>query len=504
MRKLASLEKWLEAKEYLVFVTILFVLMAIYVAVFPGSLPLGGSDSGYYIHRANDIIIGQDNFQNYTHMIGFPLILVPLIYLLGYNFLAMHVLVIVFTIASISLCYMLLKKLGNKGLALVIMFLIGIHPVFTEYTRHVMTEMPRFFFILLGLYAVEKYTSEKHLLSKWLFVGSLSLCACLLIKPYGVIVIAAAVIRFLFIDYRKAILLGLIPAILLFLMANDFLAYVNFYLFDRWHGNIGEKPTLLQFLLKTLLVLPKKGVLASDSIFFQLTTWLKQSFHFWESVSTLIIMCPVVIGWLRHWLKKRTVVEFFVPFYIVLLIIYPRSWPRFWIYLIPFLLLYFFTGIRILVDWAERHGIGGMRSKAVIFTIITLLIITFSMVGNIQKYTNVRKAPISAEWDGFMNTCEWIKQNTPTGSGIMAYNFQWVNILTNRPEYRIMQTLDSAEQMMWVEEQRPDYLLIEDGQRNPLIRQNLNSVIKQYSNRFYLVHKTGYTRLYKVILPASY
>ena len=479
-------------------------MLAIYVAVFPGSLPLGGEDSGYFIHRANDIITGQDNFWNYTYMIGFPLILAPLIYLLGYNFLAMHVLVIVFTIASISLCYMLLKKLGNKGLALVIMFLIGIHPVFTEYTRHVMTEMPRFFFILLGLYAVEKYTSEKHLLSKWLFVGSLSLCACLLIKPYGVIVIAAAIIRFLFIDYRKAILLGLIPVILLFLMANDFLVYVNFYLFDRWHGNIGEKLTPLQFLLKTLLVLPEKGVLASDSIFFQLTTWLKQTFHFWESVSTLIIMCPVVIGWLRHWLKRRTVIEFFVPFYIVLLVIYSRTFPRFWIYLTPFLLLYFFTGIRILVDWAERHGIGGIRSKAVMFTIITLLIITFSMVGNIQKYTNVRKAPISAEWDGFMKTCEWIKRNVPPESHIIASQNKWVAILSGRPAYSILQTSDSAEQMKWIEEQKPDFLLIENDLKANMEWQNQGSIVKYYPDRFYLVYSTDYTKLYKMIVPASY
>ncbi len=499
MGESTSLEKWLEAKSLPVMIALLFALLVLYAAFSPGGVPLGETDAGWYITTATNILKGQDNFFELMYHKGFPLILSPVIYIWGYDFLAMHILIIAFALSSIGLCYLLLKNLEDKKLALLIVFLIGIHPTFVDSTRYVLTEMPRFFFILAGLFATEKYVADKRVLSKWLLVGSFSLCACYLIKHSAVAVIAAAVLRLLFVDYRKAILLGLMPVILISLSASSVFDFSYYYLFEREHRLIGDRSTFWKFLLDVIKGFPLRILRASDLIFYDFAILLRQKLQLWASLSASIIIFPVIIGWIRHWLKQRTVMEFYVPLYIGILVIYPIPWPRYWIYITPFLLLYFFSGTSVLAAWVSQPKRRGMRFKTTVLTTIVLLIISLSAVGNIQTYIQVRKAPISAEWSEFMKTCDWIKQNTPTKSHVMAYLHYWVSILADRPGYPISETVDPVEQMQWIEEQKAHYLIVQNIPGYDL--KFLIPVLEKYPYRFQLVYKTGHTRLYQAIPP---
>ena len=188
-----------------------------------------------------------------------------------------------------------------------------------------------------------------------------------------------------------------------------------------------------------------------------------------------------------------------MPLYIGILVIYPIPWPRYWIYITPFLLLYFFSGTGVLVAWVSQPKGEGIRFKTTVLTIIVLLIISLSAVGNIQTYMDVHRAPISPEWGEFMRTCDWIKQNTPAKSHIMAYLHYWVSILADRPGYPISETMDPVKQMKWIEEQKAHYLIIQNIPRYDL--KFLIPVLEQYPYRFQLVYKTGHTRLYQAIPP---
>ena len=501
MGTLTWVDNCLEQRSSLIIAVMLLALLLLYAAFSAGSIPLGGTDAGWYISTAEKILKGQDNFLELMFHKGFPLLLAPVIYLWGYDFLAMHILIIVFALGSIGLCYLLLKDMEHKRLILLIVFLTGIHPTFVDSTRFILTEMPRFFFILAGLIATEKYVSDERVFSRWLIIASFSLCASYLIKHSGAVLIAAAVLRLLFVDYRKALLLGLLPAILIAISASSVFDFTVYYVIERQYWRIGDRSTSWKFFLDVLKGFPLRFVCASDLIFYHLPALLKEKLHLWASLSSLIILCPVLIGWIRCWLKQRTVIEFYVPLYFGILVIYPLPWPRYWIYIIPFLLLYFFTGTIVIFEWINQFARTARRYKTVLLMTLAILIILFSTVGNIKTYAELQEHPISPEWSEFMESCAWIKQNTPRNSHVMGYYSHWIKILSDRTGYPISQTVEPVNQMQWFEEQKLNYVILQDRPHCDL--EYIVPVLHRYPTMFRLVYQSGHTKLYKVVRPGS-
>src|SRR5262245_45024377 len=95
----------------------------------------------------------------------FPLILTPVVYFFGRNFLLMKVVVLLFAFASLLFTYFFIERSAGEKKALLITAVLGISPTFFVYSHEVMSEIAYLCFSLLTLHFLSRYNRERRWLT---------------------------------------------------------------------------------------------------------------------------------------------------------------------------------------------------------------------------------------------------------------------------------------------------------------------------------------------------
>lgn len=95
----------------------------------------------------------------------FPLILTPVVYFFGRNFLLMKVVVLLFAFASLLFTYLFIERRAGEKKALLITAVLGISPTFFVYSHEVMSEIAYLCFSLLTLHFLRRYNRERRWLT---------------------------------------------------------------------------------------------------------------------------------------------------------------------------------------------------------------------------------------------------------------------------------------------------------------------------------------------------
>lgn len=146
-------------------------------------------DSAVYIGLAESMVQGKGySFNGTPHLLYppvFPLMLVPLVWCFGRNFLAVRVLSVLLASCNVYLTYRLLRACVGERTALILAAMVGFSVFVIEYTTFELTEIPYTFFSLLGLLAGRRLLRESGRGLRWAFLTALILVAAFMTKLVG-------------------------------------------------------------------------------------------------------------------------------------------------------------------------------------------------------------------------------------------------------------------------------------------------------------------------------
>lgn len=191
------------------------------------------------------------NYGNETTHIGtiFMILNVATVWLFGFNAFAIRLFPFLFSIGSLSLLYLLIKKLFNVKLALSVMVLASLHPFAVNASRLMRAEVFVIFFLLLGMYIIHGEASRKNM-----SIAGLVFSLALLNHLVGLLSVAAGfVIAAIYFppfskEGREKLLYYMLGAAL-----PVFIFCVNLYSNFAFYKTMGSRDGLFSTGLSTML-----------------------------------------------------------------------------------------------------------------------------------------------------------------------------------------------------------------------------------------------------------
>jgi hypothetical protein len=92
---------------------------------------------------------------------GFPILLVPIYHLFGFNVIAMKFFVNLFFLFSIAIIYLILKGKINNIQNMLIIAIIAYNPYFFHFKEHILSDIPFLFFSLFSIFLIQQFIIKK-------------------------------------------------------------------------------------------------------------------------------------------------------------------------------------------------------------------------------------------------------------------------------------------------------------------------------------------------------
>ena len=309
---------------------------------------------------------------------GLPVMLAPVFYLLGFNFVWMRLIVIVAGLASIYMVKLFFEREGDKGLGVVLALMVVTNFYHLYLMRELLSEIPYAFLSLGALYCFRRY-SDEPVKVRYPVMLVLAIAAAYLTRMIG-ITLYAAMAAALFLRLRPGIA-GAAgePGI----AGDDRRARVRGLVFFL---AAGIAPFVLWTLRNSLLA---EGVTTYQSIFFQADYYsvdsgflalsslaaraVKNLGYYADAlpmalitskllknllpslalkVFSLIMLATVLLGFFYDLRSRRGVVELYFLFYFGLLIVWPvygsGDARRYVVPMLPFVYYYLLRGTVVI------------------------------------------------------------------------------------------------------------------------------------------------------------
>ena len=330
-----------------------------------------------------------------------PLILSP--FSLTKEFiLASEIIILIFTIGTVILTYLITKDLYNKKTAAITVLVLSFTPLFLFSATQILTGMPALFCMLLALYLFMK---ERYFMSGMITAG-----AFLTRFPAGIFLIALLIILAINKESKKKyfqILCGASLPILFFLI-------INIILYQH------ETASLFDAALRPFLFAAKHqfNPLHTQALLYYPLALLK-------TFPLLLFSLIPLIQWAHK--KETPLPHIIVPLLLFLtyFTIITNKQLRFAVLFLPFIAIYAARGILIMYEKCKE----GKQKKTfhkVFFLILILSIIASCIVAAIGMQKNMRFSPEKGESIHFQEL-DFFESN----------NIQDVKILTTNPQFAI-------------------------------------------------------------------
>jgi hypothetical protein len=323
--------------------------------------------SMYTIYALNKYSMQHSSFQisPYLYPNGFPLLLAPVYYFRGIDFVAMKMLCGFFFIASIPVLYLLFRRhFSNVFFAFFIGVLISFNPQFVTFSDSIGSDLPFFFFSLLSILLL----SEKNSILNQVLLGA-SICFSYFIRDIGIM---------------------LIPMLLVFHAQQLFLKKV-----DKKRAVLFIIPycIFICFFILVIICLPVGGenhyhMFFSNFLINQVGNKILYYLYFisrcfyiqirYISLFLLIAFTGMLVTW-----KENLYIAVYVFLIVIILLIWPADQGvRFLFPIIPFIIFFIVKGILYLYNRFHlniKYLVTGLS--------IYLVIVSFINVREVINYT---------------------------------------------------------------------------------------------------------------------
>ena len=477
-------------------------------------------DSGIYIILSKALATGQGYREIF--LVGnplhtkypplFPLLLEPLVYVFGYHFVAMKLLVVAFAVGALFPLYILCRDLSDDVMASLVVIATVTSPGILHYSHSIMTEMPYLFFSFLALYWLHKCAIQGTWSGKSVAIAVALIPVVYLTRLLGLSLLVAAV-AYLLVDgagrpgarIRRAIVLGglaAIPAVIWFLHNWWMGEAAGTAYWSGYGGRVYDAPSAIDSIsilsIRLMTNLYKYALHSSMVVFFYLPSVL-------ERLLLVPLAALIFGGFLWRAVRKRTVLEYYVLFYMCSVLLFPGTRPqRYLVPLIPFLWYYFLTAVYQGLSWLHKEPLWSMspyqRGARLAVQLLFVLLVTSngaaSVVANVIHQGREDYYHTVGE-EGYIGVTQWVGTHTTPESVFIwakpALRFLW----TGRKAVDYPRTDNAKELLEFIHLRQVNYVVVDAFSEKT--EQLFRSVVEHYSGHFSLVYSNDVSQVYKVI-----
>lgn len=477
-------------------------------------------DSAIYISLGKSIAAGSGYYYmglpHAKYPFIFPLMLSPIIALFNLNFLLMRFLIIVLTISSIYLSYTLFKKFADERMAFFIMLLTGFSSTLLHVSTWILSEIPYMLFSLYTLYFMAKYSEEKNYFTRTGILSSTFLLTAIFTRMMGITLFIAFLCHFLFNkdiknNIKKAVLVGLIASIpLCFWFYRSHLINKNIPFQPEYRGVLSYEK---EFFLKV------PDDIHSESISFKdLTQKIKSNLRMYSQnisnimvkkvpfeKSRLFITLLSLYGLCWCFVKRRTVIEYYLSFYLIACVIwwFNQHPQRFLAPVIPFLFYYFLIGIKRSIELFQKMIVKVVTKrvetvKGIILglLVLSLILANFSFNPRVLKRERRKQFHPPTLVSEFFSAIKWINEHTSQDSAIMSSRAPWLIMFTDRITltWPLFESLPNV--ITSILQNRVDYIVVSNIHQETY--RLLHSFVEKHPKQFTQVFLNNKTSIYKI------
>ncbi|MFH1202129.1 MAG: glycosyltransferase family 39 protein [Candidatus Omnitrophota bacterium] len=411
-------------------IILLIALGILYASTLHSYLGLSNNDDAQYIILAKALASGQGyrsinypyNPLQTVYPFIFPLLLTPIVYFFGYNFLLMRILILFFGLGSLYLIYWMFRQKKDEEFALLCMLLVGISPILYFYQTIIISEIPYIFFSLLALFFIESYANTDSVLNKYLFISCGFTIISFFTRMAGISIFLGAFF-YLFLKKRLTIKkINFLKKVLVFVVicGLPFFSWIimghspvgrSFDYTDQFFAmkHYDDEAGIINFIDLFSRVKNNFKYYANALVFDQFFIYYKLPAAL-RNAFALFFMSLFVFGFLEKLIIKKSIFEFYFLFYCLLFLSWPFQEMRFLVPILPFSTYYLVSG---LITFASR-----IKKVSYLFLVITLsVIILFDFLG--LNYISKRFIRIT---HGQSPVYKWVIKNVPLNS-VIIYRF---------------------------------------------------------------------------------
>lgn len=478
--------KNLKNTQQIIFFLIIIFISLVYLLSLDIHLGDFGGDNAQYILLARALSDGLGyraiNYPNsplYTLVPPlFPILLTPIVFFFGYNFLLMHVLIVIFAAASLVLLYLLFKETLERNKLLLLIFLVGINPFLLAIgVRNILTEIPFIFFSLAAFLGFQRYWISEAKFNKYFFITVFLVCAACLTRNIGNLLPLAFLI-FALLEIKNnpkakpAILLSLLSfsATLLWILrkllvatkvpAENFLS--QSFMVDIYNQDLGFM-SLVVFLKRLVINLKYCFSSMFGVVFPRLEDFAHLSLGGGYLETTLIILFNIILffGLLRS-LKKHSQAQgiFFLLYLTVLLFWHNSEIER---YLLPILFLivfYFLEGLYHLRDL----NLSIMVKKIISIFVYALIIVSIFLncAASLKVIKSWDYVPENTQMSNFLEANYWLKKNTDAKSIVISRKPTLTSLFSGHKSLVYPYTHNSGKIINYIYENKIKYVILDE------------------------------------------
>lgn len=324
-----------------------------------------GGDFSQYILHAQQLVNGEPYADlGYVYSVknpvgprayppGFPIALVPALYLFGLNFVALKITVALFFALALWAYWRIAQIHLPRWWALGSLAFLALSPRMLKFANNVLSDVPFFALCLVCIYAIHRFLTSAPNWRNTLIV-TLSLIITCSFHTRGLVLIGALGVFALFFQRTHLLhtivgtLAALISASLIYNAVGSggstYLEHLSFQPIDLYHNFIKNIVAYKRGLLRYLSLYPSRN---EDTLHFLII-----------NNSILLAFMGFFLRGLIHNLKHKGIQyhDVFVASYLAVILLYRWNQSiRYLFPIIPILILHAFVGIRLTTLYILRH-----------------------------------------------------------------------------------------------------------------------------------------------------
>ncbi len=435
----------------------------------------------------------------------FPLMLVPVVAIVGIHYGLLHAVVVVSGLVGLWLwvCYLRGAGVGERTIAWVLV-VIGLSPVWAGAVSRILSDIPYAMWVCGALLAASCVFRQLGRWGWWWLTAACVL-ASVMTRTIGwataLAVASAWCDRRIVGDHRSLriqglALLGLVGliagawALRSQLVASDQMSYATHFLardpLDWDRGRIG-----LMGIAQRIASNSWFYVLGTAEVFWHGSRWMP----LWLVLPvSLAGSMAVVVGAWRRWRGQPGVADWCMVWHLAVFAIWPFAEDRFVVPLVPMLALYVVEGVGAIgASAAGRWRARRCRVSAVLLA-VWLITNGLGLSGQIvAAHSGSRYYPVEQE---YLAALRWIREHTQPGDVILAQRPPLVALATGRQAVRYPYTRDTSAIMAMVDRYGVDYVFLDSISR--MNRQFVEPMLLEHQARFELAAIVGHHGIFRV------
>jgi len=476
-----------------------------------------------YIESARSMVTGQGNtylgYPQLKYPIGFPLLLSPIVWLWGNNFLLMSLFIVLCALGSIFVTYWLFTQFFSREYSILITALTAFSYLMVERSTYIMSGVPYMMCSLLALVYINRYLRFEKKYKYGILAGLLIIISAFL-RTVGISIFFGLLLHLFLVKNvrfraKKAVLILLLVIIPLtawnvrnqtvevdlqdpIWQLEEFIPYQQEFMRSEWDEPLSEQINPRIMFFRVVKNISYFGGQAAGLILGRRIDIVMGQLHS-VPISFLLLLgviaLVIVAGFGLSFFSRKYIFDCYVLCYFGILFLTSAREPRYLVPVLPFIIYYFITGIEWLFKRVSPLTIRSYHVPMSIFFIIYF--IGSNIFTDVKIVMSQHKTPFySEEVQNYRDAIFWLKDNTSKESKIIGIRPPNVVLLSGRWCVSFPWVKDQYMILDFINRVEAEYIFVSPATLNK--QRFMLPVLTDNPNLFQLLYSKGEAKVYQV------